>query len=82
MSTLVARALSKAVLITRTTSMARTTGYTCAVTARLVLSGQFRQVGVCPPEYMGRVAECYALLLAGLAARGIALHETVETVAS
>ena len=65
---------------TRTTSMARTTGYTCAVTARLVLSGQFRQTGVCPPEYVGRVADCYALLLAGLAARGIALHETVETL--
>lgn len=65
---------------TGVTSMARTTGYTCAVVARQVLAGKFSQVGVCPPEYVGRVPECYALLLAGLAARGIALHETVETI--
>jgi saccharopine dehydrogenase-like NADP-dependent oxidoreductase len=64
---------------TGTTSMARTTGYTCAVVARQVLNGEFAQIGVCPPEYVGRVPECYALLLAGLAARGIALHEMVET---
>jgi saccharopine dehydrogenase-like NADP-dependent oxidoreductase len=66
---------------TNTTSMARTTGYTCAVVARQVLAGEFAQIGVCPPEYVGRAPGCYAGLLAGLAARGIALHETVETVA-
>ena len=62
-----------------TTSMARTTGYTCAVVARQVLSGQFAQVGVCPPEYVGRAPGCYEGLLMGLAGRGIVLHETVET---
>ena len=67
--------------ITNTTSMARTTGYTCAVVARQVLNGQFAEVGICPPEYVGRTPGCYAAVLAGLAARGIALHETVETVA-
>ncbi len=34
---------------TNTTSMARTTGYTCALVARQVLGGQFAQPGVCPP---------------------------------
>lgn len=63
---------------TGVTSMARTTGYTCAVVARQVLAGEFVQPGICPPEYVGRVPHCYAGLLAGLAARGIALHETVE----
>jgi len=65
---------------TNTTSMARTTGYTCAVVARQVLSGQFAQAGICPPEYVGQAAGCYADLLTGLARRGIALHETVEVV--
>ena len=67
---------------TNTTSMARTTGYTCTQVARQVLSGQFRQVGICPPEYVGRTPGCYHLLTEGLAARNIVLKETVEQVTS
>lgn len=63
---------------TNTTSMARTTGYTCAIVARQVLSGQFRQVGVCPPEYVGRTPGCYEPFMAALAARRVVLRETVE----
>ncbi|HOU24879.1 MAG TPA: saccharopine dehydrogenase C-terminal domain-containing protein, partial [Anaerolineae bacterium] len=33
----------------QTTSMARTTGYTCSLVARLVLCGQFARRGICPP---------------------------------
>lgn len=65
---------------THTTSMARTTGYTCAIVARQVLNGLFTQIGVCPPEYVGRTPGCYANLLKGLAERNIALSETVETL--
>ena len=54
---------------TNTTSMARTTGSTCTQVACQVLGGQFRQIGVCPPEYVGRTPGCYRLLLDGLAAR-------------
>ncbi len=61
-----------------TTSMARTTGYTCTQVARQVLGGQFRQVGICPPEYVGRTPGCYQLLIDGLAARNIVLTEAVE----
>ncbi len=63
---------------TNTTSMARTTGYTCALVARQLLAGKFAQIGVCPPEYVGRTSGCYAHLSAGLAARGIVLAERVE----
>ena len=63
---------------TNTTSMARTTGYTCALTARQVLSGQFRQIGICPPEYVGRTPGCYQPFIEGLAARNIVLNETIE----
>jgi len=56
---------------TGTTSMARTTGYTCSVVARQVARGQFRRPGINPPEFVGRAEGCYADLLEGLAARHI-----------
>lgn len=62
---------------TCTTSMARTTGYTCAIVARQIASGKFRQAGICPPEYIGRSDECYRDLLAGYRDRGIALAEQI-----
>ena len=62
--------------VSRTTSMARTTGYTCAIVARQVARGLFSQKGICPPEYVGRDEACFADLLAGYAHRGISLRET------
>lgn len=62
---------------TATTSMARTTGYTCAIVARQVASGLFSRVGICPPEYVGQQEECYRHLLAGYRQRGIALTEQI-----
>ena len=38
---------------TRTSSMARTTGYTCTSVARLVLEGKLKRQGICAPEYIG-----------------------------
>ncbi len=66
---------------TQTHSMARTTGYTCAIVARQVASGLFTRKGICPPEFVGRVAGCYQNLLAGYVTRKITLSETVTTVA-
>ena len=66
----------------QTHSMARTTGYTCAIVVRQVASGLFAQKGICPPEFVGRVEGCYRNLLAGYAARNINLKETVSEVAS
>ena len=60
-----------------TTSMARTTGYTCAIVARQVIDGLFNQKGICPPEYVGRTEGCYKHLLAEYAKRNISLTETV-----
>jgi saccharopine dehydrogenase-like NADP-dependent oxidoreductase len=56
---------------TGTTSMARTTGYTCAIVARQVARGLFRGPGINPPEFLGREEACWADLLAGLEARNI-----------
>ena len=58
---------------TGTTSMARTTGYTCAVVARLVLQGTYRRPGVSPPEFVGASSECHDMVLQQLATRGVEL---------
>jgi saccharopine dehydrogenase-like NADP-dependent oxidoreductase len=65
---------------TKTTSMARTTGYTCSVAARLVASGAYARKGISPPEYLGKDAAVYEALMAGLRERNVVFHETVETV--
>jgi saccharopine dehydrogenase-like NADP-dependent oxidoreductase len=61
---------------TGTSSMARTTGYTCTAVARLVAEGAFRRAGICPPEYVGADEACFERVLAGLRARGVNLSRT------
>jgi lysine 6-dehydrogenase len=65
---------------TQTTSMARTTGYTCAIIVRQVASGLFARRGICPPEYIGATQPCYEHLLGGYAQRNIRVTETIEDV--
>jgi len=61
---------------TMTSSMARTTGYTCTAVVDLFLEGKFKQKGVCPPEYIGADQACFDHVLTYLAARGV--HYQVE----
>ena len=61
---------------TGTTSMARTTGYTCTAMVRLVATGRYRRIGVAPPEYVGREPGCWDFIRAELAARGVLFVET------
>ncbi len=63
---------------TGTTSMARTTGYTCTAIVRAVASGLFRQEGVWAPEIMGRSQGCFRFILDRLAERGVVFRETEE----
>jgi saccharopine dehydrogenase-like NADP-dependent oxidoreductase len=63
---------------TKTTSMARTTGYTCTIVARQVLKGLFARKGICPPEYVGAAPGCYNDLLEGYEKRKIRFEEIVE----
>ena len=62
---------------TQTTSMARTTGYTCTIVARQVIGGLFIQKGICPPEFIGRTKGCYENMLTECESRGIHLKETI-----
>ena len=62
---------------TRTTSMARTTGYTCSIVARQIMSGHFKQKGICPPEFIGCAKGCYENLLDEYQKRNIRLEERI-----
>ena len=57
-----------------TTSMARTTGYTCTAAARLVLEGEFNQTGICPPEFIGMQKGCYEKITMLLKERNISAN--------
>jgi lysine 6-dehydrogenase len=58
-------------LATGSTSMARTTGFPCAVVARWLAEGRFRDPGVHPPELLGRDPELAAALLQELERRNV-----------
>lgn len=63
---------------TETSSMARTTGYTCTAMARLVAQGLWEEPGVAPPEIVGRNADCYDFVLKHLEDRGVHVFQHVE----
>ncbi len=62
---------------TRTSSMARTTGYTCAAVARLIARGLYTRPGITPPELLGREVGCYEFVMSELEARGVRFEEEV-----
>ena len=58
---------------TATTSMARTTGYTCTAAARLVIEGDYDQKGISPPEYLGARENCFEFIIKYLREKGVIL---------
>lgn len=65
---------------TKTSSMARTTGYTCCAAAELVLSGNFKDTGINPPEYVGKYDHCFEFILKYLKERNVIYKKTVSGV--
>jgi saccharopine dehydrogenase-like NADP-dependent oxidoreductase len=61
---------------THTSSMARTTGYTCCAVARFILEGKYNRKGICPPEYLGADENCYKDVLSYLSKKGITINHT------
>jgi saccharopine dehydrogenase-like NADP-dependent oxidoreductase len=57
--------------VTKTPSMARTTGYTCTAVTRLVLDSRFSQTGIIAPEILGRVEGCRESVEKYLSERGV-----------
>ncbi len=59
-------------------SMARVTGYTATSVVRLLARGLFSRKGICPPEYLGREAECVRFIMDELNRKGIRYRETIQ----
>jgi lysine 6-dehydrogenase len=59
-------------------SMARTTGYTATMVARLLSKGLYTRKGVSAPEYLGTDAGIVSFLLEGLKKRGVVYTENLE----
>ncbi|HLP51760.1 MAG TPA: saccharopine dehydrogenase C-terminal domain-containing protein [Chitinophagales bacterium] len=56
---------------TKTSSMARTTGYTATAAANLVLNGQYKKRGITSPEMLGEDSNCFSFILGYLKSRGV-----------
>jgi saccharopine dehydrogenase-like NADP-dependent oxidoreductase len=63
---------------TQTTSMARTTGYTCTAAVNLLAKGIFKEEGVFPPERVGKDANCFEFVLKYLEERKVIWKKTVR----
>lgn len=59
---------------TGTSSMARTTGFPCAIIAGLLARGEIRTPGVLPLEILGRDERLYERIIAELERRGVKLE--------
>lgn len=57
--------------VSKTSSMARTTGYTCTAAVNLLAKNLFNKSGVFPPELIGSDKACFDFVLNYLKARGV-----------
>lgn len=62
-------------------SMARTTGFPCAIVARMLADGRLKRPGVFAPEVVGEDAALTESLLTELNARGVCVMQRVEAIA-
>jgi saccharopine dehydrogenase-like NADP-dependent oxidoreductase len=56
---------------TKTSSMARSTGYTCTAAVNLLTNNLFKDKGVYPPELIGNRKECFDFVMEYLKARRV-----------
>ena len=63
---------------TETSSMARTTGYTCTAMVNLIARGLWTEPGLAPPEVVGRDADCFDAVLKHLEDRDVHIFQRVE----
>lgn len=64
----------------QTSSMARSTGYTCTAAVNLIANGLFTEKGVYPPELVGRHKQCFDFVLHYLGERGVHWRKTMRPV--
>ncbi|MEP6615878.1 MAG: saccharopine dehydrogenase C-terminal domain-containing protein [Ginsengibacter sp.] len=63
---------------TKTSSMARTTGYTCAAAIHLLLNNMVKTTGVIPPEIIGKDENCFRFILNYLEQRNV-IYKVTES---
>jgi saccharopine dehydrogenase-like NADP-dependent oxidoreductase len=63
---------------TRTSSMARTTGYTATAIANMFLDGLFKETGIFPPELVGKYEVCFQYIFNYLQERGVRYVKSTE----
>ncbi len=61
---------------TKTSSMARTTGYACTAAVNAVLSGLYSEKGLSPAEYLGRDEKCFNFMIDYLEERKVFYAKT------
>ena len=64
----------------KTSSMSRTTGYTCTAAVNLLSLNLFNEKGVFPPELVGKHKVCFDFILSYLEERKISCHKKVSKV--
>lgn len=64
----------------KATSMSRTTGFPCAIMARLIAQGEYQHLGVCPPEYIGKEHKVYQKVMKELEKRNVSYKENIIEV--
>lgn len=65
------RLLDRYDITTKTTSMARSTGYTCTGAVHLIAQKLFKKKGVYPPELIGSDPACFDYILGHLSRRNV-----------
>jgi saccharopine dehydrogenase-like NADP-dependent oxidoreductase len=56
---------------TKTSSMGRTTGYTCTAAVHLIANKLFIEKGIFPPELVGKKQNCFDFVMSYLKTRGV-----------
>lgn len=64
--------------ITKTSSMARTTGYTCTAAANLILESAYTRKGISTPEFLGEDENNFNSIIQYLEKRGVFYKRTVS----
>lgn len=59
-----------------TSSMARTTGYTCTAVASLILNEAYLHKGISPPEFVGKNEYCFSFVIDYLKKRNVDYRKT------
>jgi len=63
---------------TDTSSMARTTGFPCAIVARMLLTGEYDRKGVVPPELLGKEKSVFDEVMTQLHDRGVIFRHSIQ----